>query len=191
MSPLREVVAAYKKRLGIIKEQTLLEIAQLLACLQQKCTVVIQKMSIHLAPSCIERTRKICYNKGKIKKNKNNLTLQMSWKPIPAEAPAKGRTKKTHIKKRFQKSAIYKKAKSPHSKVSYRLLQSVSTRILKFVEKQGRFNLQDLGDLITDMQRTIVTLQHRRFELFEKERIKQKKKGRRKMKPKFNIKKIQ
>lgn len=107
----------------------------------------------------------------------------MSWKPIPSEAPAKGRTKRTHVRARFKKHPL----KKVHTKMSYRLLQSVSIRLLEFVKKESKYSLNEVADLITDMQRTIVNLQKKRMTLFEKEKQKTSKK---KPKAKFKVKKI-
>lgn len=107
----------------------------------------------------------------------------MTWKPIPSEAPAKGRTKKTHVRARFKKYPL----KQKHTKISYRLLQSVSIRLLEYVKKEGKYSLNEVADLITDMQRTIVNLQKKRIALFEKEKQKISK---RKSKTKFKVKRI-
>jgi septum formation inhibitor MinC len=118
----------------------------------------------------------------------------MSWKPIPKEAPAQKNAKKTHVSPRFQKHSIYKNKKSAPIKLSYRLFQSVSRRLLEFIKKEGRYSLNELSYLITDMQRTIATLQNKRLKLWEKEKSKllkkEKKKKRKKTKTKFYIKKI-
>lgn len=114
----------------------------------------------------------------------------MSWKPIPQEAPAKKRGKQTHVSPRFQKHAIYKKS-SVHENISYKLFQSVSRRLLGFVKKEGKYSLSEISYLITDMQRTIATLQSKRLKLWEKEKSKlMKKQKTKKRKTKFNVKKI-
>ncbi|MBD3156974.1 hypothetical protein GF369_04060 [Candidatus Peregrinibacteria bacterium] len=113
----------------------------------------------------------------------------MNWKPLPNEAPAPDKKKKTHISKKFTKHALSKK--SSHPNISYRLVQSVSLRLLEYVKKEGKYSLDEVADLITDMQRTIVTLQKKRISLFEKEKEKHKKKKKRRKKKPFNIKKIQ
>lgn len=112
----------------------------------------------------------------------------MNWKPIPTEAPAKNRTKKTHVSAKFTKHAISKK--STHPNISYRLLQSVSLRLLEYVKNEKNCSLEEVSDLITDMQRTIVNLQKKRIALFEKEKEKQDKKRARKRKKTFKVKKI-
>lgn len=116
----------------------------------------------------------------------------MNWKPIPNEAPArtrKGRSsKKTHVSSKFKKHAISKK--STHPNISYRLLQSVSLRLLEYVKKEGKYSLDEVSDLITDMQRTIVNLQKKRIALFEKEKEKQRKTKKRRKNKTFKVKKI-
>jgi len=97
----------------------------------------------------------------------------MSWKPIPNEAPAKVVFKKTHISPRFEKHPIYDKHKKNQSGfLPYRLFQSVSMRLLEYVRKGGKYQLKDVADLITDMQKTIINLQKKRIDLFDKEREK-------------------
>lgn len=115
----------------------------------------------------------------------------MSWKQIPQEAAAKVKTRKTHVSPRFQKHPIYKKKAKP-VKLSYRLFQSVSRRLLAFIQKEGRYSLSELSYLITDLQRTIANLQAKRIQLWEKEKEKLAKVKKRKSKgnSKFNIKKI-
>ena len=110
----------------------------------------------------------------------------MNWKPIPNEAPAKTKRKKTHIRAAFSKHAISKK--SLHPSISYRLLQSVSFRLLEYVKKENKYSLEEVSDLITDMQRTIANLQKKRIALFEKEKQKQSKNKR--GKKTFKIKRI-
>lgn len=112
----------------------------------------------------------------------------MNWKPIPNEAPATDKKKKTHISKKFDKHTLSKK--SSHPNISYRLLQSVSIRLLEYVKKEGKYSLDEVADLVTDMQRTIVTLQKKRIALFEKEKAKHKKNKKKRRKKPFNIKKI-
>ena len=114
----------------------------------------------------------------------------MDWKPIPNEAPAKVRSsrKKTHVSGKFAKHAISKK--SLHPNISYRLLQSVSLRLLDYVKKESKYSLDEVADLITDMQRTIVNLQKKRIALFEKEKEKQGKTKTRRKKKTFKIKRI-
>jgi hypothetical protein len=114
----------------------------------------------------------------------------MNWKPIPNEAPAPDKKKKTHISKKFAKHSLSKK--SSHPNISYRLVQSVSFRLLEYVKKEGKYSLDEVADLVTDMQRTIVTLQKKRIALFEKEKTKAKHKKNKKKKKKkpFKIKKI-
>jgi len=110
----------------------------------------------------------------------------MSWKPIPNEAPSKITFKKTHISPRFVKHAIYKKSPENNYSIAYKLYQSVSMRLLEFVKRGGRYNLKEVAELITDMQRTILNLQKKRYDLCEKEQKKIKKTH----KPKFKIKKL-
>lgn len=116
----------------------------------------------------------------------------MDWKPIPNEAPYKtkkgGSKKRTHVRATFTKHAISKK--SLHPNISYRLLQSVSIRLLEYVKKEGKYSLDEVSDLITDMQRTIVNLQKKRIALFEKEKEKQRKSKNRRPKKTFKIKRI-
>ena len=114
----------------------------------------------------------------------------MNWKLIPNEAPAKNKTKKkkTHISKKFTKHAISKK--SFHPNISYRLFQSVSLRLLEFVKKEGKYSLEEVSDLVTDMQRTIVNLQKKRIALFEKEKETQQKTKAKRRKKTFKVKKI-
>lgn len=112
----------------------------------------------------------------------------MSWKPIPQEAPSSKRAKKTHIRAAFKKHPIYKQKKFPHSKTPYRLFQSVSIRLLEYVKKEGKYSKNEVADLITDMQRTIVNLQKKRMQLFENEKEKTKRK--KKNKAKFKVKRI-
>lgn len=108
----------------------------------------------------------------------------MFWKPIPHEKPAKSNAKKTHIQKRFKKHAI--KTRKPQT--SYSLVQSVSIRLLEYVKKEGKYTFTEIGDLITDMQRTITNLQRKKYILLEKEKEKNKRK--KKSKPQFKVKKI-
>jgi len=110
----------------------------------------------------------------------------MFWKQIPNEAPAKTREKRTHISSKFVKHAISKS--TPHPNISYRLLQSVSIRLLEYVKKESKYSLDEVSDLIMDMQRTIVNLQKKRITLFEK-KMQRSKKNRRPQKA-FKIKKI-
>lgn len=110
----------------------------------------------------------------------------MSWKPLPHEKPAKPAHKKTHIRSAFKKHALKKVIKS--KKTSYRLLQSVSIRLLEFVKKEGKYSFQEVGDLITDMQRSIINLQRKRTVLIDKQT--KKNKNRSSKKSKFKIKKI-
>lgn len=116
----------------------------------------------------------------------------MNWKPLPNEAPAKvtkgSSRKKTHVRAKFIKHAISKK--SLHPNISYRLLQSVSLRLLEYVKKEGKYSLDEVADLVTDMQRTIVSLQKKRIALFEKEKEKQRKTKNRRPKKPFKIKRI-
>ena len=110
----------------------------------------------------------------------------MSWKAIPNEAPAKIVFKKTHISPRFVKHTIYKKTPDKNFPVSYKLFQSVSMRLLEFVKRGGKYNLKEVAELITDMQKTIINLQKKRIDLCDKEQEKIKKTH----KPKFKIKSI-
>ncbi len=112
----------------------------------------------------------------------------MNWKPIPNEAPAKARVKRTHVRASFIKHAISKQHVSPN--ISYRLLQSVSIRLLDYVKKENKQSLQEVSDLITDMQRTIVNLQKKRIALFEKEKEKHHKTKNRRPQKTFKIKRI-
>lgn len=112
----------------------------------------------------------------------------MNWKPIPSEAPARTKKKKTHISAKFTKHAISKKTLHPN--ISYRLLQSVSIRLLEYVKKEGKYSLEEVSDLVTDLQRTIVNLQKKRIALFEKEKEKRLNSKNRRPKKTFKIKKI-
>lgn len=107
----------------------------------------------------------------------------MYWKPIPHEKPAKTDKSKTHIQKRFKKHPL----KNTNQKVSYRLFQSVSIRLLEYVKKEGKYSFQEIGDLVMDMQRTITNLQRKKHTLMEKEKTKKRKRS---TKPKFKVKKI-
>ncbi|MBN1495093.1 hypothetical protein JW911_05180 [Candidatus Peregrinibacteria bacterium] len=100
----------------------------------------------------------------------------MSWKPIPQEAPAKIIFKKTHISPRFEKHAIYKKHAQKPVTISYKLYQSVSMRLVEYIKRGGRYNLREIADLITDMQKTILNLQKKRLDICDKEHKKNKKK---------------
>lgn len=115
----------------------------------------------------------------------------MSWKPIPQETAVKQKTRNTHISPRFQKHPIYKKNSKP-IKLSYRLFQSVSRRLLSFVQDEGKFSLSELSYLITDLQRIIANLQSKRIQSWDKEKAKlaKVKNRRNKKNTKFNIKKI-
>ncbi|MFC1656056.1 hypothetical protein ACFL3C_04245 [Patescibacteria group bacterium] len=115
----------------------------------------------------------------------------MYWKEIPQETAAKDKTRKTHVSPRFQKHPVYKKNAKP-IKLSYRLFQSVSRRLLGFIQKEGKYSLSELSYLITDLQRTIANLQAKRIQLWEKEKAKlaKVKKKQSKKKSKFKVKKI-
>jgi len=96
----------------------------------------------------------------------------MSWKPIPKEEPAKIVFKKTHISPRFTMHPIYNKTNTVKDLLPYRLYQSVSMRLLEYARKGGKYSLKEVADLITDMQKTILTLQKKRVNLCDKEKIK-------------------
>lgn len=102
----------------------------------------------------------------------------MSWKLIPQEAPADNKCEnnnKSHITPRFKKHFLYVKKKNQNPKLSYRLYQSVSMRLIKYAEKEKQHSKSDIDSLINDMQRVVSTLQKKRILLSEKKKKKRKK----------------
>lgn len=100
----------------------------------------------------------------------------MSWKPIPQEAPAVSEKSKSHITPRLKRQFLYVKKKNKNPKMSYRLYQSVSMRLLSYIEKEKKHSKSDVDDLINDMQKVVSSLQKKRTLLAEKKNKKKKNK---------------
>jgi hypothetical protein len=105
----------------------------------------------------------------------------MSWKPIPQEAPSNELLRKdrkdrsTHVSPKFLKHPLYKKKRNKHPKTSYRLYQSVSIRLLDFIQKEKKHTTKDIDALIMDMQKTVSNLQKKRLYILKKKHKRRKK----------------
>jgi hypothetical protein len=99
----------------------------------------------------------------------------MNWKPIPKEEPAIDPKQKTHLRGKFNNNNNVDVV-TPHPKISYRLMQKVSGKLIHFIKKERNFKINELSELITDMQNTVSKLQQKKIFLLEKEAKKQKNK---------------
>lgn len=103
----------------------------------------------------------------------------MSWKPIPQEAPASDcicKATKTHVSPRVKERLLYAKKRNKNLKLSQRLYQSVSLRLVSYIEKETKHSKCEIDHLIEDMQKIVSNLQKRRLFLIDKKTRKGKKK---------------
>jgi len=99
----------------------------------------------------------------------------MNWKPIPKEEIARDPKKKTHIRAKFIGTSDTSHSDGAvHPKISYRLFQKVSGRLLNFVKKERRIKVAELSELITDLQQTVSKLQQKKLYLLQKQKKKKK-----------------
>ncbi len=99
----------------------------------------------------------------------------MNWKPIPKEEPAIDAKQKTHIRAKFQ-NKDFEHEIPVHPNISYRLMQKISGKLIRFIKKERNIKVYELSELITDMQNAVSKLQQKKLFLLEKEAKKQKSK---------------
>ena len=85
----------------------------------------------------------------------------MSWKKLPNEAPEKKSSKPARGKKSHISQKVARKVNGKNVGLSYKLLQVVCKKLMRFAENEKKFSRREVSDLVMDMQKIILKLQQK------------------------------